>query len=1163
MYIKEIEIDGFKSFAEKTTIPFLEGFTTITGPNGSGKSNIIDSVLFALGLSSSRTLRAEKLPDLINNHSKRNEASVRITFIDPRGKILNVARKIRRSANGYSGIYYLNDRTSTLGDIHEELSKYNVSPGCYNVMMQGDVTSIINTTPYERRKILDEIAGVADFDRRIEQAKKELQTVEERVEKSHIILNEIDIRLTQLEEERSIALKYQKLKEEKQKFESQVSIVRYFDIKTAVERLHESILDGNKAKKDDEEKLKSINFELENLHKNLKQVSDLVKAKGEDEQIEIKKQIEALKGVIGRKSDSISYIDKQCRENDNGVNSAKENIERLKEKIEDMNLKIESKKDQISVVESNIKKEKDELNRVLSETSNISKTANEHLEKRNMLRKQLEKLHDRENELLKEKITLEDLVSRYERELEEARNVINNTHKTKTEYLEKKNALEFEIVELTKELKDFELAQKNCLFELDKIKSEINDQNYNINLAHRKILQLEANKRASEESNFKRPVDIIMSSGLAGVHAPLAHLGQVNKKYSVALETAMGSRMAFIVVDNDDVAAAGIQILKSSGKGRATFLPLNKMMYRPKGTKLPTYTGIVDFAINLVNFDKIYEPAFYFALGDTLVVEDINIVRNLIGKFRMVCIDGSILEKSGAMTGGSIIQSTMKFTQSEDDELNLYKERLKSLESKALDLEQSKNNLELKLDRTRQDYSLVMTEINKKKFENDNLARNINELDAQFEAKTRIMNELSPKLIEDEQKLDEIKNSFENIAENIRKIEDEIRSIDKLLPQDDLNKLNEKIDHIEYEIKNYETKLGNFQNEIKAMLFDIDLNKEGIGAHEETIERRIKDNLSLNNEKENHKREIVQTEERLKALNEKIKEIGNKLVELQQERDSVSNEVMAVEKKKNQLEHKIDKLLEQIEAFKSRRKEYEPELFNIREDLIKLGYVVATLQKPDISTEEVNRSITKLQKRMEELEPVNMKALVEYDEVQARKLELKNKMDTLSSEKSQIIERMGSYEDMKFRSFMDTFNNVNENFKEIFAQLSDGIGSIVLENAENPFVGGLTIEAQPRGKKMQRLESMSGGEKSLTALAFVFSLQRYMPAPFYAFDEVDMHLDGINAEKLSQMIKLQSLNTQFIVVSLRKPMIESADRTIGVTQKNNGVTKVTGVKLHD
>jgi len=274
MYISKIEIDNFKSFANKTEIPFLEGFTTVSGPNGSGKSNIIDSILFALGLSTSRTLRAEKIFHLINTHNKRNDASVKVYFARKDGADpFSVTRKIKKSSNGFISSYYINDKTSTLTDIHDELSKYNISPGCYNVMMQGDVTSIINISANERRKIIDEIAGVAEFDRRIEQAKKELDIVEERVGKSNIILAEVDVRLLQLEEEKQHALKYQKLREEKHQLESKLHIVRYFEIKNSFERLHESILHANKEKKEEEKRFDELNGRLLEAQTKLKDLS--------------------------------------------------------------------------------------------------------------------------------------------------------------------------------------------------------------------------------------------------------------------------------------------------------------------------------------------------------------------------------------------------------------------------------------------------------------------------------------------------------------------------------------------------------------------------------------------------------------------------------------------------------------------------------------------------------------------------------------------------------------------------------------------------------------------------------------------------------------------------------------------------------------------------
>lgn len=1162
MYIREIEIDNFKSFANKTVIPFMDGFTTISGPNGSGKSNIIDSILFALGLSSSRTLRAEKLPDLINNHGKKNEASVKISFINENtNEEIVVARKIKRNTNGYTGTYYLNGRVSTLTEIHEELSRYNISPGCYNVMMQGDVTGIINMTPYERRKILDEIAGVADFDRRIDQAKKELETVEERVANSSLILGEIDKRLEQLQEERELALKYQKLKNEKQQLESKLSIVKYLEIKNSSERLHENMLDANKAQKEEAEKLRQINKEIEETEVKFKEISELVKTKGEDEQIELQKQIETLKGLMSRGHDAIKFINQQMSDNEKSQVSAKSNIERHKEKIEDAQLKIESRHDQIKVLESNIKSEKDELERILNDIASINKTSNEHLEKRNVLRKQLETMKDQENVLLREKISLEERVFRFNRDIEEAKQKIEKHEELKNLNLQRKADLETQINELKTELKDYEIVQKNCLFDLDKVKQELGDVGYDISAAVRKISQLEASKIAAEEANFDRGVKIVMDARLAGVHGSIAHLGKVDKEYSVALETAIGGRMSNIVVESDDVASAGIEILKSSG-GRATFLPLNKIRPMPRGMKAPNIDGVVDFAINLVDFDSTYEAAFYYVLGETLVVEDLNVARRLIGKYRMVTLDGSVVEKAGAMTGGARRKSGMKFAQSQDEELERFHKRLKELEGREVELKNSRSDIERKIEKVRQEYSDALNELNKKNIELQNAVRTLSESEKEVVASANLLTELTPKLEETQSSLGDVNGKLKGFEQSLEKISREIETIEKILPKGELTKLNEKTGDIEFQIKSFESRLANTHNEINGLKMEIDLHTNTIEAQEQNIKESIERNTALKVQIEQHQKEIESTKSRLVELEEKIKEIGGELVELQQQRDAINQEVITLQRRKGGFETKIERLKEQVEAYKVRRKELETSLLEIRDELISKGYNISEIKNEEISVDELNRNIASLQRKMENLEPVNMKALTEYDEVQERRQELKDKIDTLTSEKLQITERMNGYEDLKHKSFMETFHNINDNFKDIFERLSDGIGSLILEVPDKPFEGGLTIEAQPRAKKMQRLESMSGGEKSITALAFVFALQRFMPAPFYAFDEVDMHLDGINAEKLAQMVRYQADSTQFIVVSLRKPMIEAADRTIGVTQKNSGITKVTGVKLY-
>ncbi len=263
------------------------------------------------------------------------------------------------------------------------------------------------------------------------------------------------------------------------------------------------------------------------------------------------------------------------------------------------------------------------------------------------------------------------------------------------------------------------------------------------------------------------------------------------------------------------------------------------------------------------------------------------------------------------------------------------------------------------------------------------------------------------------------------------------------------------------------------------------------------------------------------------------------------------------------MENQKERIKEQIESFKARRRELEPILEIAKEDLEAAGIEIEKLESVEISIDEITNKINRLQRRMEELEPVNMRALNDYDETYKRQSEFREKIETLTKEKIGINERMCGYEALKKETFLKTYNGINENFKTVFAELSDGVGTLVLENEEDPFLGGLAFEATARDKKRQKLAGMSGGEKSLTALAFVFAIQKYMPSPFYAFDEVDMHLDTLNVEKLAKMINNESKGTQFIVISLRKPMIDSSDRMIGVTQKNKGITKISGVKLKD
>lgn len=1164
MYIKQLEVDNFKSFANKVEIPMLEGFTTISGPNGSGKSTIIDSILFALGLSTARTLRAEKLSHLISTYNKRNEAFVKVTFADTGDGDFSVGRKIRKTSQGqFNSVYYIDDKVVTLSEIHAKLEKYNITPNSYNVVMQGDVMSITNCTSGDRRKVVDEIAGVADFDRRIDQANGELETVQNRVVHSTFILNEVNTQLERLNEEREVALKYQKLKEEKTGLESQINTVKFFDLKRSLEKAHENILEATKRKKEEELKTKDLDEKLKLIREKYEEISSTIKEKGETHQIELKQQAEGIKGDIARKNSSTVFADKQIQDNLKTVENTKNGIETQKERIKDAELKISLKQDEIKGIESNIDEQKKILHKILEDMSGLNETAEKHIEKRNTLRKELEAEQDKETKLIQKQAPLEAELSTKKKQVEDAKAKLVELETFKSNYSETKASKELMIEQLGKELDDFKTILKNTLYELDKTKNEITDLDYDLQTARQKVYQLEAIKRANEENNLGRAVDTVVNANIRGVHAPLLKLGQVDEEYSTAMEIAVGGRMSHIVVDDEHVASTCIELLKSANAGRATFIPLNKIVKCPKSLSLPKEKGVIDFAINLIDFDDEYLNAFFYAVGDTLVVEDRSVANKLIGKYRMVTLAGDLFEKSGSITGGAVRKSGLKFSQNSDSEIDTFKARLRELESKQASLVTKRGNLENKIDDIRAKNSSSSTEYSKAKLELANLETSFSKIQSDITEKQEFIKVAEPEISNIEKTLDKIEEQHIDISEKMTNLQTEISEVEKLMNDADLKDLKEKTAGVEAEIKRYEKHLADANNEISGLHQRIEFINTTINTHNDTIERALASNKELELEKAKYAEEIKGLQAQLEVLDEQIKEITEKLGELLEQRDAINKDLVDIETQKKVKFSDIERIGEQIESFKTRRRELEPQLEETRNTLQEAGVNVNDLTPVEMSIDEITNKIQRLQKRMDELGAVNMRALEDYDRVLARQQELQGQIDTLTKEREQIIERMKGYEDLKKETFLRTYNAINENFKDIFHRLSDGEGTLILENEENPFAGGLDIEAQPRDKKKQRLMGMSGGEKALTALSFVFAIQKHMPAPFYAFDEVDASLDGINVEKLANIVQTQAESTQFIVVSHRKPMIESANRTIGVTQKEKGISKVTGVKLRD
>jgi chromosome segregation protein len=1165
MYIKQLEIDNFKSFANKSEIPFRKGFTTVSGPNGSGKSNIIDSVMFALGLRSGSALRVENLSDFISSFNNKNEATVKVTFGDVDGnKELTVARRIRKTNQGFASTYYLNDKIDTLSNIRAILEQYNITPNSYNVMMQGDVTSIITCSDRARRTIIDEIAGVADFDRRIEQATGELQTVEQRVERASLILSEVEQDLERTKEEREVALKYKKLKDEKSALESQVSTVKFFDIKRNIELAHENILQSNKKlkeeqadKKDLEEKIKLVNEKYEELDEKLKEQGEEERNKLKDEQGNLNTQIEIKKSGI-KNCDTMVQKGLQTIENN------KNGIEQCKKNTEEENLHIKLANEKIEIIDGQLKEKKDELKKKLSEISGISETADQYIQDRNETSQQLDELKDKDNSLFQESLKKENEYKNLKKDVDEAKEFISKTLDAKNNFGDDKSLKELEVSNLKKEMDELKELQTKTIQQLDDAKSAMEQYDYDVRAAHRRFTEMEAQRKTMSASGSSIPITTVMNAHLEGVHAPLMQLGSVDEEYSLALDVAFGGRLAHIVVDDTHAAYVAMELLNSSRAGRATFIPLNKVKKAPSKLQLPKNKGVIDFAINLIDFDDIYIDAFYNAVGDTLVVEDTDTAEQLIGQYRMVTLDGKLYEKNSVITGGYVKKSMLGFGQNADKELEAAKEKLDQLQKKYNDSVAFRNELEEKLDKIRSSYSTSSTEYSKAKLELGNMSSQFESSQNLLETKQEFVKENEPKVTKLSTELDKIEAKRVELADQIEQAQDKIAEIDKLLGDKGLKELKEKTQGLEEEIRRLENNKLAVNNEISGFENLINFYDLQIKAKEQDIEKIIKDNKKYEEDKEEFNKDILRLDEQFNTLSDKIAVIDEKIGELVKEKEEIQKSLVDLQTNSAVKASEIERINEQIEAFKTRRKELEPQLESAMEVLKDSGIDVDKLEPVQISIEELEAKIQRLEKRMQELGDVNMRAITTYEEKLARKEELDTQIKTLSEERQAILEKMQGFEQQKKEAFMTTFTAINENFKDIYHQLSEGEGKLILENEQDPLSAGMTMEAKPRDKKTNnKLSSLSGGEKALTALALVFSIQKYLPAPFYALDEVDANLDTMNVEKIADMVKKQSSDTQFLVVSHRRPMIEAAQRTIGVTQKEKGKTKVTGIKQRE
>jgi chromosome segregation protein len=1173
VHIKELEFINFKSFGKKVKIPFFDGFTTISGPNGSGKSNIIDGILFVLGLSSSRTLRAEKLTDLIYNgegSKKPDFAQVTIRFDNTDREMpfdadeISITRKIRETDSGYYSYFYFNGKAVSLGDVHNYLAKARVTPEGYNVVMQGDVTRIINMTPGERRKIIDEIAGVAEFDSKRDRALSELEIVRERVERVDIIIEEVGQQLEKLKTERDQALKYQSLKEEKMKFEGFVLLAKLKDAKVELTSVADDILAKEEVLAKLEVDLEAKRVAVDKLEQELEEMTLNIQRMGEDEQIQIKKDIEGIRGEVSRCMDTIEISEKEMEDVESRRRKAFVDIDDIKGKLEELDSKISEETMRKESILAEMSERKTERMLLQSKIADVDAKFAQTRDELSKLKSRLEEVKNEKNELMRQEDRLLDSQRRKSVEARDIESEIADAKSKAESSGSDTKSVEYDIDKLnekidalTKDMDDLEFTRS----QLKVIVKEFEDE---LRKHENDYARIEVRVRAAEDhSRYSKAVDMVMNEkkhhGLPGIYGTIAELGSVDQKYSNALGIAAGGRMQAVVVENDEDASRAISFLKQRRGGRATFLPLNKMEGRRPYKDLSDREGVIGYAIDLIDFDNKFEAAFWYVFRDTLIVDTLTNARRLMGGLRMVTLEGEVIEKSGAMVGGSQQQkSGLSFAASEKDKLVKIAEKITELDSKRSNAIKKLDQVEGHVAQINREIHEHDKEISKKQMQLEEISGRGERLEQLIEAKSQELAEIEDARKQLREEMDSTLTKKQEQEELVVSLEKDIEVLEDKLEGSEVPELNRQAEQLDEEIRRLDGRVRDIDSTLNALNLDRDYASNKIEENRELIK-------SMDEKKSTHKQrvselknKIAELEELLKEKQQREMELADELKELQQERTRLHDEHLALKKEFDKFKARFDEGNRQMMALNATKEALDEQVNDLTEEIQRRG-IEETEEVPNYET--VRTRIASIERAMERLEPVNMRAIDEYDEVESRLDELVSRRDTLSSEREQILERIKQYEQLKKDTFMETYNGINEPFKEIFHELSDGIGELVLDNYEDPFAGGLTLKAQPKEKTLQRLEAMSGGEKSLTALSFVFAIQQYRPAPFYAFDEIDMFLDGANAGRVAQRVKKAVANAQFIVVSLRKPMIEAAERTIGVAMQENNITSITGVKL--
>ncbi|RPG74252.1 MAG: chromosome segregation protein SMC [Euryarchaeota archaeon TMED248] len=1180
MYLKEIQISNFKSFKGEVTIPLDRGFTAITGPNGSGKSNCGDAIQFVLGPRSNKTIRAQNSKDLIFNGGKNSKPArsceVTLIFANPvlsskRRRLpidsdeVRMTRKIRLTkSNNVVTQYLLDGEESSQKSFHRILGAANARPDGYNIVLQGDVTSLAKMTSKERRKVLDSVAGVTSYDEEIRKADKQKENVEAYIERIGLLEEEQKVRLKELRKEKDIAVKAKDLADE---------------LNQARTTAYQSNYASQLAEKE---------YQLSEQSRYLEEANEL-----ESEVREGAKSLLALEDRIG-------VLQKQIEElmggDSNGLNT----------QIFDLHLKIDGNKDKIGDMTSKISENQAELENLIIQLEEASSAEKEFSESLDSAKQDLEAAHAalKEAQLEEQEITnimessndesaeLSRNLSKAIKQLEDARNKLSEVQSevdrtaAQAEIISEQLSQaqnESEEARLTLgelELKGQELSGNSPEKDRNKLSKQLIDaQNAEQKLVEESQI-IETKLRETERKLERTRAEMETSSGskgmaggaaavisardrgeLKGIIGSIAELcAPIDDSHESALATAIGGAMTSLVVENDEVAAQAIRWLAENRAGRATFLPLNKLTSTRaagKALMVSNKPGVIGFAHELLDYDPKIDTVIRFVLRNTLIVDSMSTARAHMGGIRLVTLRGDVTEAGGAMIGGSKRKMSVSFGgrikgASEVEKLSGEVEKFRLMS----------DTVSAALVEARRQQQIIRVNINQLSDGED--AVRLQEWRAELKQAKTNHNKSLGAVAEIEKKLSELESLARSNLEDLDSSQNQVEIMEA-----HCESAREAVElaspsHLKDRMHSAQMK----RLDAEGLKSKAETALESGSTHRELLSQRVSDTQtridSLDASISKDKVLIEELKSAVETDSIELKEKQEELSEFLEENKGLEDERLELVDERGSLRTSLTQKATDAQSRKRMSDEVGRSLITKETALVELlqemklaGIEPAESNKTLPSVGESEKKVRSLERRMEAYGPVNMLAIEQFESCEARLNDMKDDFKILQKRRNSLIDVTEKLETQRKDRLVKVLEQVNENFKVSYNVLSDGgKGELYLENPDDPFKGGLELWAKPKGKssKVSRLQ-LSGGEQSMAALALIFAIQDYDPSPFYYFDEVDQNLDGTNAERIAEMCRQRSKKAQFIMVTLRKVSLRLADHHIGITHGGDGCSR--------